>query len=128
MAAHLVTNYATRRHPLKEYDGLPKVKLKLAIEYINTHLDENISLSDISVQLGMSQYHFSRLFKQSMGMPPYTYLIARRVERSKKLLRETELTILEISNECGFANPSHFARCFRQQIGITPMQFRRSTS
>jgi AraC family transcriptional regulator len=126
MAAHLLTNYATRRYVFKEYDGLPKAKLKQAIEYINAHLGENVSLSDIATQLNMSQYHFSRLFKQSTGMPPHTYLIDRRVDRSKQLLRGTELTILEISNECGFANPSHFARCFRQQMGITPMQFRRS--
>jgi AraC family transcriptional regulator len=125
LAAHLLRNYATRKHILKEYeDGLPKHKLKQALEYMNAHLSENVSLEVVSDELGISQFHFCRLFKQSTGVSPHAYLIQQRVERSKHLLKQKELTINEIAVCCGFANPSHFAKHFRKHTGISPKQFR----
>lgn len=125
LAAHLLKYYSTRKHVLQEYEnGLSKYKLKQAIEYINEHLTEEVSLAEISAELGMSQYYFCRLFKQSTGMTPHTYLVQQRVERSKQLLKQAEGTINDIAIECGFANPSHFAKCFRQYTGISPKQFR----
>jgi AraC family transcriptional regulator len=125
LAAHFLRNYSTRKHSLPEYeDGLPKYKLKQALEYMNVHLSENISLATISDELGISQYYFCRLFKQSTGMTPHAYLIQQRVERSKQLLRLKEYSMLDIAIECGFANPSHFAKWFRRYTGISPKQFR----
>jgi AraC family transcriptional regulator len=125
LAAHLLQFYATRKHSLREYeDGLPQSKLKRAIEYINEHLGEDISLLKISTELDISHYYLCRLFKQSLGITPHAYLIQQRVERSKQLLKYREIRILDIAIACGFANPSHFARCFRRQVGISPKQFR----
>ncbi len=125
LAAHLLRNYSTRKHSLQEHeDGLPKYKLKQALEYINSHLSENVSLAAISEELGMSQYYFCRLFKQSTGATPHAYLISQRVERSKQLLKQRELTINVIAIECGFANPSHFAKHFKKHTGLSPKQFR----
>jgi AraC family transcriptional regulator len=125
LAAHFLRNYSTRKHSLPEYeDGLPKYKLKQALEYMNVHLSENISLATIADELGISQYYFCRLFKQSTGMTPHAYLIQQRVERSKQLLRLKEYSMLDIAIECGFANPSHFAKHFRKHTGISPKQFR----
>jgi len=127
LAAHLLRNYSTRKHVLPEYEnGLPKYKLKQAFEYMSAHMSENVSLTAISEELGISQFHFCRLFKQSIGMSPHAYLLQQRVERSKPLLKQRELTINAIAIECGFANPSHFAKCFRQHTGISPKQFRMS--
>jgi AraC family transcriptional regulator len=125
LAAHLLQFYTTRPHVLLEYaDGLSKVKLSQAIEYINEHLNQNLTLTEIAVEVEMSQYYFCRLFKQSIGMTPHQYLIQQRVERSKQLLKQPETRIIDIAHQCGFANPSHFARCFRQRMGISPQQFR----
>jgi AraC family transcriptional regulator len=74
--------------------------------------------------LDLSQYYFCRVFKRSIGMTPHQYLIQQRVEKSKQLLKQPEQKIIEIATQCGFANPSHFARCFRQRMGISPQQFR----
>lgn len=110
LTAHLLRNYSTRKHVLQEYeDGLPKYKLKQALEYMNAHLCENVSLAAISDELGISQFHFCRLFKQSIGMTPHAYLIQQRVERSKQLLKWGESTINDVALDCGFANPSHFS-------------------
>jgi AraC family transcriptional regulator len=125
LAAHLLRFYATSPHVLREYeDGLSKVKIGQAIEYINEHLDRNLTLTEIAVEVDMSQYYFCRLFKQSIGMTPHQYLIQQRVERSKPLLKQPEAKIIDIATQCGFANPSHFAKCFRQRVGISPQQFR----
>lgn len=126
LAAHFLRNYSTRKHVLLEYeDGLSKYKLKQALEYMNAHLSENISLATISDELGMSQYYFCRLFKKSTGITPHAYLTQQRVERSKELLKKKEYTMLNIAIECGFANPSHFAKHFRRHTGIPPNQFRK---
>jgi AraC family transcriptional regulator len=125
LAAHVLRNYTTRKQVLPVYEnGLPKYKLKQAIDYINSHLGENLSLAAVSGELKISQFHFCRLFKKSTGMTPHSYLIQQRVERSKQLLKQKGCTINQIADECGFANPSHFANHFRQQTGISPKQFR----
>lgn len=127
LAAHLLRYYSTRTHRFQDYeDGLSKQKLKQAVDYIQAHLDEDLSLSEIADELGMSQYYFCRLFKQSTGLSPHQYLIRQRVARAKHLLKQPERTITAVAFECGFANQSHFARCFRQCTGMSPKQFRRS--
>jgi AraC family transcriptional regulator len=125
LAAHLLQFYTTRPHVLRKYeDGLSKVQIQQSIEYINEHLHRNLTLTEIATELDMSQYYFCRLFKQSIGMTPHQYLIQQRVEKSKQLLKQPAAKIVDISAGCGFANPSHFARCFRQRMGISPQQFR----
>jgi AraC family transcriptional regulator len=127
LAAHLLRYYSTKNHSFREYEnGLSKQKLKRVIEYIQEHLGEDISLFDIATELEMSQYYFCRLFKQTMGMSPHQYLIRQRVEQAKLLLKQPSKTITVIALECGFANQSHFARCFRHHTGMNPNQFRKS--
>jgi AraC family transcriptional regulator len=126
MAAHLLRHYSTRNHRFREHeDGLSKQKLRQAIEYIQAHLGENLSLSAIANELGMSQYYFCHLFRHSTGMSPHQYLIRQRVEQAKQLLRQPGLTITSVALECGFANQSHFARYFRTYTGMNPSQFRK---
>ena len=125
LAAHLLLHYSTRKHKLRSYDdGLPKKMLKQAIEYINTHLGENLSLAAMAAALHISPYYFCRLFKQSTGMSPHRYLMQQRLDHAKQLLRLPELTVTRIAIECGFANQSHFAKYFRRHTGVSPTQFR----
>lgn len=127
LAAHLLRYYSTRTHCFRDHeDGLSKQKLRQAIEYIQAHLGENLFLSDIANELGMSQYYFCHLFKRSTGLSPHQFLIQQRVEQAKHLLRQPERTVISIAMDCGFANQSHFARCFRQSTGMNPNQFRKS--
>lgn len=126
LSAHLLRHYSTCSHHFQDYeDGLSKQKLRQAIEYIQAHLSEDISLSDIANELGMSQYYFCRLFKRSTGVSPHQYLIQQRVEQAKRLLKQTERTVTAIALDCGFANQSHFAKYFRQYTGMNPNQFRK---
>lgn len=66
-------------------------------DYIQAHLDQSIKLTELAEVAGMSQYHFSRLFKQSMGITPHQYLLKQRVEQAQQLLKGTKLAIAEIA-------------------------------
>lgn len=103
---------------------MPKYRLRQAIDYINEHLDRRIQLADIAQAMGMSKYYFCHLFKQSMGMAPYQYVIHLRVERAKQLLKQPDMVISDIALQCGFANQTHLTKHFRKLAGITPKAYR----
>ena len=109
--------------PINE-DGLSTAKLEQSLEYINENLSVNLTLMGIATELAISQYYFCRLFKRSIGITPHQYILQQRIEKSKQLLLQKDIRIVDIANQCGFANPSHFARCFRKMMGISPQQFR----
>lgn len=126
LALHLLRKYCTCTPRIATYsDGLPKYKLQQALGYINAHLEQDIQLADLAELLGMSRYYFVRLFKQSMGVTPYQYVLQQRVERAKVLLRHRERAISDIALECGFANQSHFTKHFRQFTGRTPKAYQK---
>lgn len=125
LSIHILRSYASRQQPLQAYAvGLSQRKLQQAIDYINTYLEEDLSLEAIASTLGMSQYYFARLFKQSMGLAPYQYVLQQRLERAKQLLRQRELSIAEIALRCGFSSQSHLNRHFRRLTGMTPKAYR----
>ncbi|NJR26193.1 MAG: helix-turn-helix transcriptional regulator [Richelia sp. CSU_2_1] len=99
--------------------------LRVAIDYIQAHLNEKLTLDAIASQLNISQYHFCELFKKSMGMPPYEYVLRQRIERAKELLQtKKEMAIVDIALECGFANQTHLNKHFRKLTGTTPKAYR----
>ncbi|MEL7509583.1 MAG: AraC family transcriptional regulator [Cyanobacteria bacterium J06554_1] len=125
---HLLQHYTTCKKELSHYeDGLSKPQLNRAIDYIESHLDQEIKLTDIAKVLGMSQYYFCRLFRQSMGVSPYKYVIQQRVEQAKRLLRQPQkMSIAAIALECGFTNQSALCKHFRSQVGTTPNAYRQN--
>jgi AraC family transcriptional regulator len=64
------------------------------------------------------------MFRESFGLPPHQYLLARRLVRARELLRSTRLPFGDIALDCGFASASHFSNRFRQAIGATPGEYR----
>ncbi|MDJ0621078.1 MAG: helix-turn-helix transcriptional regulator [Calothrix sp. MO_192.B10] len=91
---------------------------------MDAHLDREIKLADLAQLVDMSQFHFGRLFKQSLGLSPYQYLLQQRVERAKQLLKQTDKSIMDIAFDCGFNSHSHLSRRFRQLTGMTPKAYR----
>ena len=90
------------------------------IDYINNHLEQDLSLIELAAIAQMSPHYFSHLFKQSTGMTPHQYVIRCRVECAKELLLQRKLTIAEIAYKVGFANQSHLNRHFKRLLGVTP--------
>ncbi|WP_416669747.1 helix-turn-helix domain-containing protein [Egbenema bharatensis] len=125
LAVHLLRQYSTTQPRCSvRQGGLPQHQLLQVIDYIHAHLDKDIKLADLAALVGISQFHFSHLFKQSMGMAPYQYLLQQRVERAKQLLKQTDHSIMEIALLCGFNSHSHLSKQFRQLVGLTPSAYR----
>lgn len=127
LAVHLLRNYcAVQPHLALCNGGLSDRQLLQVTDFINDRLVDDIKLSDLAQLLGVSPFHFSRLFKQSMGITPHQYLLQQRLERAKQLLKQTELSVMEIAMLCGFSSHSHLGKCLRQHTGMTPKSFRTS--
>ncbi len=127
LAVHLLRHHTTTRPKLPTYTGgLPQRQLLQVLDYIDAHLGSEITLADLAVLVDISQFHFGRLFKQSLGLSPYQYLLQQRVERAKTLLKQTDKSIADIALECGFNSHSHMGRKFRQLTDMTPKAYRNS--
>jgi AraC family transcriptional regulator len=123
LAMHLLRRYSVQEQAIEvPTSGLLPYKLRQVIEYINDHLEQDLSIDAIAASIQMSPYYFSRLFKQSTGVSPYQYIIQCRVNRAKRLLHQG-LTIAETAYLVGFANQSHLNRHFKRWVGVTPKVF-----
>jgi len=96
-----------------------------AQQYIHTHFQEPITVSDIAGYVSLSQYHFSRIFKKETSLAPHTYLANFRLKKAKTFLLETNETVEQIAAICGFFSTSHFIRAFKKEMEVTPSVFRK---
>ena len=128
LAIQLVRRYSSLRDVHIGHGGMAPHKLRQAIALIDHHLSDEeegrVALRAVARAVRMSYFHFSRAFKQSMGMTATNYIAERRIERAKKMLEETELPISEIALRSGFSSQSHFTTAFRRLAGATPKAFR----
>jgi AraC family transcriptional regulator len=102
--------------------ALPAWRLRHVTEYIEAHLDEDLTLAELANVAGFSLSHFKPLFKQAVGVPVHRFVLERRVERARALLLQGRKSMGEIALEAGFSHPSHMARCMRRVIGLSPSQ------
>lgn len=120
-ALNLLRNYCTFSSNADEYQGgLSSRKLKRAIDYVNDNLEENIRLTDIAESLGISQYYFCRLFRESTGISPYRYVLQQRIDKVKRLIELGQMSLADIAFECGFSSQSQMTQHFRKFVGVTP--------
>ncbi|AFY35828.1 helix-turn-helix domain-containing protein [Calothrix sp. PCC 7507] len=125
LATHLLTKLTVNQPNVSEYDdGLPRHQLKKVLEHIEANLTEKIQLEDLAKISGMSVFYFARQFKQSMQIQPHQYVLRRRVERAKQLLKCPDYSVTKVAAECGFANPSHLSRHFYKLVKMSPGEFR----
>jgi AraC-like DNA-binding protein len=106
--------------------GLTSSHLTRIIECIDQDLTAELSLSQLAEKIGFSVPHFCRAFRQSVGCPPHTFIVRRRLAQAQNLLRETQLSLTDIALSCGFASSSHFSNAFRRLIGTTPLSYRQN--
>jgi AraC family transcriptional regulator len=106
--------------------GLARWQARRAVTYIDDHLESRLDVPLLAKLVSFSKSHFSRAFKQSLGLPPMTYVKMRRIERAKVLMTSTNQQLTEIALICGFADQSHLNRSFRRVIGVSPGRWRRT--
>lgn len=105
--------------------GLTTWQERIAKELIEANLSDGIALEELASWCGLRVSQFAHAFKRSVGMPPYRWLMRRRVERAMTLLRSPNASLAEIGARCGFADQSHFSRVFAAHVGTGPATWRR---
>ncbi len=104
--------------------GLSPWREKLAKQLILDNLGENIEVTVLAQACALSRSYFSRAFKRSTGLSPQEWIREQRILRAKCLIAHTDLSLTQISQECGFCDQSHFSHIFSRSEGITPLTWR----
>ena len=99
-------------------------RIARAVEYLEAHLGENITIADLADAACLSVGHFSRTFKATLGEPVWSYVQRRRCERARDMLVLTSETIAEIAHKCGFSSQAHLTTSIKRRFGVTPAAFR----
>lgn len=113
------------RIELRRRTGSSNAVLLRAIEMMESHIEDPVSLIRISERLNTSTRHLERLFARSLGIPPSKYYMQIRLREARELLVQTGIPLSEIALRCGFSNTSHFARRYREFYSVLPSDERR---
>jgi AraC family transcriptional regulator len=105
--------------------GLTHNQARRVLDYIESNLKRELTLRELAGIADLSPHHFARMFKQTIGVAPHRYVLERRLERAKMMLRTSTASLVEISLSMGFCSQSHFTSTFRRMVGATPTAFQR---
>jgi len=125
---HFVCSYGGVTKPTKHATGgLTARQMRRATEFLDAHLDGDIDVRQVAETCELSVSHFARAFKQTFRRPPYQWLLERRIEKARDLMKGSRLPLAEIALQCGFADQSGFNRSFKRIHGVTPGTWRQRT-
>ncbi|WP_044616267.1 GlxA family transcriptional regulator [Gynuella sunshinyii] len=113
-----------QRVPLRHVLSSAQPKLLEIVELMEANIEEPIELDDLATFVGISRRQLERLFHQYLDCTPSRYYLKLRLDRARQLLKQTTMSIIEISAACGFVSTPHFSRCYRKHIGLSPRQER----
>jgi AraC family transcriptional regulator len=119
-----VAREATTEKRKKNTGGLTPWRESLVKQLILERLGETVEVSELARACALSRSHFSRAFKCSTGLSPQDWIRNQRIARAKQLIQSTDLTLTQISLECGFCDQAHFCHIFTRNEGITPFAWR----
>ncbi|WP_342442657.1 AraC family transcriptional regulator [Lysinibacillus sp. FSL K6-0057] len=137
-AMHVKESYSqarkARRKPpihnihIRYYEDLTKhEQLQKAIQYIEEHYDEQLTIRDVAKYISFSPTHFSRLFKKETGRNFVDYVAYTRIIKTLPFLRKYDYTVEKISSTCGFNTPNYYSLTFKKYVGISPTDYRNTT-
>ena len=127
MAAHLARAHSSRSRPVRTTAAKPISgwKMRRLVEFIEENLDNDLSLHAMAAEIEISPRYLARAFKAAVGQSPHQYVLARRIERARELLRNTSMPVVDVAMAVGFSSQSHLSHWFLRQVGVSPAAYRR---
>lgn len=128
LAVQMIRQHGTHRAPRDPTERTVRGpdRLSHVRDLIEAELDQDLSLERLAGEAGIGAHAFSAAFVRAFGVSPHRYVVERRIERAKRLLRDSDLPMATIAVQAGFANQSHLASVFKRTVGVTPGQYRRA--
>jgi len=126
MAVHLARNHSAQSRPVRTppVQTMTGWRMRRVLDYIEEHLDGNLSLEAMASEADISPVYLARAFKAAIGQSPHRYVLSRRVDRAKELLRNTDLPVVDVALSSGFSSQSHLSYWFQRYLGVTPAAYR----
>lgn len=123
--AHLIRRHARPRpgQSLRSAERVPMLRVRA---YLEEHFTENVSLEELAALVNLSPFYLLRVFRESIGLPPHSYLTQIRVAHAKRLIGAS-MPLAEVATAVGFSDQSHLNRHFKALVGVTPGQYARSS-
>lgn len=107
-------------------DSIPPVRLKAVLDYIQSNIDQPVTLKDLADVACFSEYHFARCFKEAIGMTPYRFVLNKRLAAAADQLSTGRLPIKVVAQSVGFPNSRHFSASFKAWSGKMPNEYRKA--
>jgi len=127
LVLHLLAHYGVAKPKAPAPRGkLNAFQLRAVVDFMAGHLSADVSLVALARQAHVSPFHFARLFRRTVGIPPHQFVLRLRVQRAIGLMNTSTLSLAHVAAEAGFHDQSHFTRVFRAATGTTPAAYSRS--
>lgn len=108
------------------FGKIPVRSIAHVVDYIEAEIEQDLRLAALARVAAMSPFHFARRFKETVGVSPHAYVLGRRVERARGMLRRSESSLAQVAAACGFSSQSHLTTAFQSVLGVTPYRYRRA--
>jgi len=127
LVLHLLANYGVAKPKVPSPCGkLTSFQLRSVVDFIRSHLDKDISLIALADRAHISPFHFARLFRATLGLPPHQFVLQLRLRQAARLIKAGQLTLAQIAVACGFHDQPHFTRTFHKAFRMTPARYQRT--
>jgi AraC family transcriptional regulator len=121
LVLHLLATYGVARPKVPApRSKLNSYQLRSVVAFIESHLDEDVSVITLARRAHVSPFHFARLFRQTVGLPPHQFVLRLRMRRAIALAKGGQYSLAQIAAECGFHDQAHLTHAFRRVLGTTP--------
>ena len=124
----MLRDYAKASRSKKKKTDVAAVRIARVLEWIDNYDGDTIKISQMAKVSGLSTSSFHRAFWRIVGITPKDYIIRKRIETARIMLKETDTSVIDIAMECGFSTSQYFATVFRRYTGFTPSEYRRRIS
>jgi AraC family transcriptional regulator len=125
LLGHLLAQYTLQRPNVAAVrGGLSGAVRRRVLDYIAVNLEQAMTLDDLATVAGLSVFHFSRMFRASLGEAPHQFVLRQRIMQARAMLGDGELTLAEIAHACGFSSQAHLTTRFGNMVGVSPARYR----